>query len=280
MAVAGNELCGSIGGGVMEVTLVERGRSMLSASNTPLIVDQVHRENSPSASGMICSGEQTVILKVLTTDDVANVDRIVSSLETRDGSRLSLTSDDIYVLPPEGGTQSDSFYFDRRGETDFTYVEQLGKKNDLYIVGGGHCSLALSELMSRMDFQIHIFDDRPELNTIGKNAFADQIEILANYELIGGSIPDGENVYIVVMTLGYKSDELVVRKLIDKDVRYLGVLGSKAKMGTMLKRLRSGGLDTDRLARIRTPIGVPINSHTPEEIAISIAAEIISVKNT
>ncbi|MEO7674261.1 MAG: XdhC family protein, partial [Pyrinomonadaceae bacterium] len=146
--------------------------------------------------------------------------------------------------------------------------------------GGGHCALALSELMSRMDFHISIFDDRPELNTIEKNRFAHTIEIIDGYEAIGKLIPAGSNIYVVVMTLGYASDEVVIRSLIDKDFKYFGVLGSKAKMAVLLKALENEGSPVQRLARIHSPIGFPINSHSPEEIAVSIAAEIISVKNS
>ena len=81
------------------------------------------------------------------------------------------------------------------------------------------------------------------------------------------------------MTLGYVSDAVVIRQLADRDFKYFGVLGSRAKMGTLMKELRSEGIEEQRLSRIRTPIGLPINSRTPEEIAISIAAEIIAVKN-
>ena len=82
------------------------------------------------------------------------------------------------------------------------------------------------------------------------------------------------------MTLGYKSDEIVIRSLFEKDFKYFGVLGSKAKMKTLLTSLAKQGFPAERLKQIRTPIGLPINSRTPEEIAISIAAEIISVKNS
>ena len=146
-------------------------------------------------------------------------------------------------------------------------------------MGGGHCALALSELMSRLDFHIRIFDDRPELNTLDKNEFADEVTIIESYEKIDDYIVSCGDAYVVVMTLGYDLDAVVIRQLIDRDFKYFGVLGSKAKMATLMKQLRSEGIEEQRLSRIRTPIGLPINSRTPDEIAISIAAEIIAVKN-
>ena len=130
-----------------------------------------------------------------------------------------------------------------------------------------------------MDFRISIFDDRPELNTVDKNRFADRIEIIKTYETIDEYIPSGPNAYVVVMTLGYAFDEIVIERLAGRDFKYFGVLGSSAKMTTLMRELKTEGFDEAKFARIRTPIGLPINSRTPEEIAVSIAAEIIAVKN-
>ena len=286
MAIAAGELVGSIGGGVMEVSLVEESRRFLRDAETQgrgdagRLSEQVHRENSPHASGMICSGKQTVIFKLLTPSNAGTVEAIAESLKTRRPDRLVIAPSEFKIGPSEGGTQNDDdFTFDKLSDTEFLYTERLGFKNDLYIIGGGHCALALSELMSKMDFHISLFDDRPDLNTIDKNRFAHEINILSDYDTIGDHVPAGESSYVVVMTLGYVSDERVIRALIDKEFKYFGVLGSSAKMSVMLRKLVKEGLPAEKLDRIRTPIGLPIQSRTPEEIAVSIAAEIISVKN-
>jgi xanthine dehydrogenase accessory factor len=267
----------------MEVSLVEQSRSILkppaaAGSVNSSVQEQVHRKDVPNSSGMICSGKQTVIFRSLAPENAVTVDSIIEALTNRIPSFLTMTPGRFY-LKPTGGTGSADFNFERLSDTDFEYTERLGHKNDLYIVGGGHCALALSELMSKMDFHISIFDDRPDLNTVEKNRFAHKIEIIDRYEQIAGLIEEGPNIFVVVMTLGYKSDAVVMRQLIDKDFKYLGVLGSKSKMAALMKELKGEGFPADRLSRIRTPIGLPINSRTPEEIAVSIAAEIIGVKN-
>jgi xanthine dehydrogenase accessory factor len=288
MAVAEDgRLAGSIGGGVMEVNLVEQSRAILSESRrvgtgdglTPAIREQVHRKNVPNSSGMICSGKQTVVFKLLTPDDAIPVREVIAGIKKRDGSILNIDPKTFEVRPAEAGTQNIDFEFARRSDTDFEYRERLGAKNDLIIIGGGHCAFALSELMSKMDFYIRLFDDRPQLNTIEKNKFADEINLVESYERIGDHIESNRRAYVVVMTLGYKTDKIVMQQLIDKDFKYFGVLGSEAKMATVLRDLENEGLDKKSLDRIRTPIGLPINSHSPEEIAVSIAAEIIAVKN-
>jgi xanthine dehydrogenase accessory factor len=269
------ELIGSIGGGVMEVGLVEKARAMLASGATDThLSEQVHRRNALHPSGMICSGQQTVILKHLPPEMIDEVLRCGES-----PSVLAVTSD-TFAIAPAQETSNRGIHFEQTTSGDFLYREHMTAVADLYIVGGGHCALALSDLMSKMDFRIHIFDDRPDLNTLQKNHFADEIVIIESYEKIGEAISSDPDAYVVIMTLGYKMDALVIRQLADRDFKYFGVLGSKAKMATLLKELRSEGVDSHHLDRIHAPIGIPINSRSPEEIAVSIAAEIISVKNS
>ncbi len=291
MVVAKDDLAGSIGGGLMEVALVElakvkrqkaKGKNKSEIPNPKSqIVEQVHRKNSPDSSGMICSGRQTVIIFELNSSHLNDIEKTIAALENRQPRRLKISDLRFQIsnLPSEDGTQNEDFRFERTGENEFVYEERLGFKNKLFIVGGGHCALALSEIMSKMDFHIALFDDRADPNTLLKNEFVDEKRIIESYEKIGDFIESGNNIYVVVMTLGYKFDEIVIRKLFDKEFKYFGVLGSKAKMKTLLKNLEKEGFDKEKLAQIRTPIGVKINSRTPPEIAVSIAAEIIAVKN-
>lgn len=279
------ELAGSIGGGVMEVNRVEEARSLLSepgevatAFRNAGLRRLVHQKNSPNASGMICSGRQTVIFRRLDSRHLSVVESIIAALEEAEPQMLSITPSEFTTGPSRGDLARHSFR--SVSDEEFLYRERLGVTDNLYIVGGGHCALALSELMSRLGFYISIFDDRPDLNTIEKNEFADSVSIIDSYDAIGGRIPSGDAAYVVVMTLGYGSDAVVIRQLIDHDLEYFGVLGSKAKIATLMRELENEGYAKDRLARIHTPIGLPINSRTPEEIAVSIAAEIIAVRNS
>lgn len=274
LAVAADgELFGSIGGGVMEVSLVEQAKKWTGKAD---VLEQVHRKSVPNSSGMICSGRQTVIFVPLGPSDLPTVEKATAQIVSGTRGRLTISSAGIEVSLDKIGTER--FRFERHG-TDFVYEEMLGESPRLFIIGGGHCALALSEIASKVGFHISIFDDRPDLNTIAKNRFADEVTIVGSYEEIADHIPTGPDVYVVVMTLGYASDAVVIRRLIGHDVQYFGVLGSKAKMAVLMRELTDDGFAEKDLGRIRTPIGLPIRSRTPEEIAVSIVAEIISVKN-
>ncbi len=281
MAVTENgELCGSIGGGVMEVKLVELAKVKSKKAKGKIgaeIIEQVHQKNVADSSGMICSGRQTVLIKHLARGELEIVHQIIESLEGGVSKAFEISDSRFQII--ENTIDNSPSYFSKTTETEFIYQERLGYQHKLFIIGGGHCALALSEQMSRLGFYISIFDDRPDLNTLEKNKFADRVALIKSYDEIADHIPNNEDLYVVVMTLGYASDEVVIRKLIDHDFRYFGVLGSNAKMKTLFTELKREGYSKDKLSTLRTPVGLPINSRTPEEIAVSIAAEIISVKN-
>ena len=99
------------------------------------------------------------------------------------------------------------------------------------------------------------------------------------FEQIDHYIPEGNDVYVVIMSFGYRTDDVIIRKLIDKNFKYIGVLGSKEKIATLFSKMVEDGFDKDRIARVYAPIGIDIKSETTQEIAISVAAQLIRVKN-
>ncbi len=288
-------LFGSIGGGVMEVNLVETAKEFLTLKEDEAVrkyghprlfgLSQVHRKDRPNSSGMICNGQQRLIFFKIEPSDIDDLKSIQLGLTKSHKGILEIGHCGLKVFTPETEyfdevwSSMDQFYFIQK-EKKLEYREKIGYKNNLFIIGGGHCALALSELMSKMDFYITVFDDRPNLNTLEKNKFANKVEIIESYTQMSELIHSDKEAYVVVMTLGYKFDEIVIRQLFDKNFKYFGVLGSKSKMRTLLGNLEKEGFDKKRLGKIQTPIGLPIKSQTPEEIAVSIAAEIIFVKNS
>ena len=278
MAVAEDEIIGSIGGGLMEINLVESARRLLrNEEKNNFIKQQVHRKKSPDTSGMICSGGQAIIFFKLSQNNLPTIRKVIRALKKHLPAVLQISNLKFQIA--EDLSNNFDFQFEQTDASAFLFQEKLGFKNRLFIIGGGHCALALSDLMSKMDFYITLFDDRPNLNTLEKNKFVHAKQIVESYVQIDEFIPSGANHYVVVMTLGYKTDEIVIRRLLDKKFKYFGVLGSRAKMATLLKNLKREGFPEEKLSRIHTPIGLQINSQTPEEIAVSIAAEIIAVKN-
>lgn len=279
MAVnAKGQMEGSIGGGIMEHKFVEMAKDKLKElSKESTIRKQLHDKSAArNQSGMICSGEQTIWLYTVQITDVIDIENMISSLQHNKNGTLVLSPKGIRFIPttPEKDI-SYTFYT----EDNWLYKEKTGYKNQLYIIGGGHCALALSRMMKGMDFYIRVYDDRIELKTMLENDSAHEKHFVNSYADLPDLIDSGENHYVVIMTFGYRSDDIALRALIDKSFKFIGLLGSKTKIEKMFDEYRLEGINEELLQRIHTPIGLPIKSQTPEEIAVSIAAQIIEEKN-
>src|SRR5207248_7344339 len=120
-----------------------------------------------------------------------------------------------------------------------------------------------------MDFQIHVYDEREDLNTLKANSYAHTIQSRSDYSKLREMIPAGKNHYVVIMTFGYRSDDIVMRALLGNEYKYLGMLGSKKKIEKMFAVYRAEGISEEKLKKIHAPIGIEIKSQTPEEIAVS-----------
>ena len=279
MAVtASGEMIGSIGGGMMEHKLVELAKTRFNTnSNESVYHKQIHDKTAAkNQSGMICSGEQSVFMQLLDETDVSTVNEIVQSLQSNRNGTLQIEPSGIrfsYTIP------ATDFKFDFKSETAFSYLEKTGFREHLFIVGGGHCALAFSQLMRGLDFKIHLIEERPQLNTLLKNEFAHEVIIVNDYSETGIHIPDGASNYVVLMTFGYRTDAIAIRTLQQKKLAYLGMLGSRNKINTLFKEMEAEDVLAKFVTPVHAPVGLPIKSRTPEEIAISIAAEIIQVKN-
>jgi xanthine dehydrogenase accessory factor len=277
MAVTANSMAGSIGGGIMEHKFVELARALLAeAGSAPVLRRQIHRKEAPAdRSGMICSGEQQLLVYPLSEADLPAVLHIVDLLPQAGTSRLRLSAAGLSVTADAAPEPHYTF----RDGSDWAYSEKLGFRDQATIVGGGHVALALSRVLAALDFDLTVLDDRPNLNTHQHNPYA-HTKRTVTYEQLPQEIPAGPHQYVILMTFGYRSDLVALRALLHHPVRYLGVMGSQAKITELLVTLRAEGVAEETLARVHAPIGLPINSRTPEEIAISIAAELIRERNS
>jgi xanthine dehydrogenase accessory factor len=188
-------------------------------------------------------------------------------------------------LSPEGIALQETVHPEKqhslqfRSQEDWLYIEKINRRPVIHIIGGGHVSLAFSELMSHLGFYCKVYDDRPALNTLVQNSFANEKFIIPGYEQLGEYIGEGTDELAVIMTIGYRTDKLALKQLLDKGFFYLGMLGSEKKVETIFSELRSEGVQEELLKKVFAPVGIFINSKTPREIAVSIAAEIIRERN-
>jgi xanthine dehydrogenase accessory factor len=163
------------------------------------------------------------------------------------------------------------------GQMD-VYIEPIEPSPELYVIGAGHVGYHLARQAADVGFRVHVVDDRE------KFANAERFPMAA--EVVTADIPtwiDGANLpphaYVVVVTRGHNNDLDAVRALAPRDLRYLGLIGSRAKVARIYDALIEESMPADLLRQIHAPIGLDIGAVTPQEIAVSILAELIAVKH-
>jgi len=267
---------GSFGGGIMEYQFVEKIKKSLKTDKLEIIFKrQVHQGAAKDSSGMICSGEQTVVFHPLDKKHLLIINTIITSLENNEKGLLKLSNT---AFSFSNGLMKEQFDYQFKTTVNWEYTEQIGYKAIFYIFGGGHVSLATSKIMKMLGFYVIVFDNRKNINTLEENNFVDEKHII-NYAEIEKYIPKNEQNYITIMTSKFIEDKLILSQLIKNKHQFLGVLGSETKIDTMFKMMLEEGFSKENLDVVYAPIGLPIKSQTPDEIAISIAAQIIKVKN-
>ena len=147
----------------------------------------------------------------------------------------------------------------------------------LLIVGAGHVGKALAIIGDMCGFSVEIIDDRPEFANAERFPEADRITCGRFDEVLDG-YPIDSNTYVVCVTRGHKHDETSLRLVSPSEAAYIGMIGSKRRVGAVLQHLIEDGIDPRAVERVHTPIGLDIGAETPEEIAVSIMAEIIRAR--
>ena len=163
------------------------------------------------------------------------------------------------------------------GGTLEIFLEPILPTPYLYIFGAGHVSLALSKVATQAGFSTIVIDDRDTY--ANKERFPEAVEIYADdYEKVFERLSPNSSSYIIAVTRGHRDDMRVLRWAAGTEARYVGMIGSKRKVIEIVKFLKSEGVPAAQLARVHSPIGIEIGAVTPEEIAISIVAELIAVR--
>jgi xanthine dehydrogenase accessory factor len=164
------------------------------------------------------------------------------------------------------------------GGTVEVYVEPMIPSPLLVIIGGGHVGKAVAHLAKWSGFRVAISDDRPEFCTQEANPDGDEFFPYPMAEL-PAHLKINPQTYLVLTTRGSPLDVAGIPALLDKPFAYLGLIGSRRRWLTTKKALLDNGVAEDQVARVHSPLGLELNAETPEEIAISIMAEIIMIKN-
>jgi xanthine dehydrogenase accessory factor len=163
------------------------------------------------------------------------------------------------------------------GGTLDIFIEPVLPVSTLYIFGAGHVAWSLYKVARIAGFDVVVTDDREAY--ANRERFPEARDVYADeYERVVAQLAPNESSYIVIVTRGHRDDMRVLRWAADTPARYIGMIGSQRKVITTCKELEKEGIAGEKLARVYAPVGIDIGAITPEEIAISIVAEMIALR--
>lgn len=287
-------VAGTVGGGAVEyeaeriaVESIDRGECSLREFS--LTKEEI------AGLGMVCGGAVTLYFQVLRGGDeeaanlAARIERLLDAGERGwlvltmtgyDAGRtevISAAENPERFARLEELAKGQDLFEDEKGQS--CYAELLGWGGTVYVFGGGHVARELIPVLAHIGFRCVVLEDRPEFASTSLFPDARRVILTQFDEILRVIAPAAED-YAVVMTRGHQHDYLVQRELLNTPVGYIGVMGSKSKKAYVFGKLRADGFTEADITRITTPIGLSIGAETPEEIAVSIAAQLIERRAT
>jgi xanthine/CO dehydrogenase XdhC/CoxF family maturation factor len=164
-------------------------------------------------------------------------------------------------------------------EDNYTFLESVVPLPQLIIAGAGHVGKALAHMGKLLDFEVTVWDDRPEFANKENLPAADNI-LCGEMEKALGEIVPSRDTFIVIVTRGHKNDSEVLKHFIRSSAGYIGMMGSRKKVLQVRGHfLKNGWATAEQWEKVYTPIGLPIHSKTVQEIAVSIAAQLVQVRS-
>jgi xanthine dehydrogenase accessory factor len=157
------------------------------------------------------------------------------------------------------------------------YIDPIIPVPAVFIFGGGHISVSVSKISAMSGFQVTVIDDRPEFANQERFPEAGQV-IAEKFSTAFPRLQVTRSSYLVIVTRGHADDQQVLEWALTTEAGYIGMIGSKRKIGTLYRNLEEKGIAREKLLRVHAPIGLDIGALTPEEIAVSIVAQMIQFR--
>lgn len=155
--------------------------------------------------------------------------------------------------------------------------EPLLPPDRLLVIGAGHIAVPLHEIGKILGFEVIVVDDREDYATAERFPHADEVHCIS-FRTVPAQLAIDRTTYLVLVTRAHEHDEEVLSQVADSPAPYIGMIGSKRRVLTVYRRLLEEGITPEQLGRVYAPVGLAINARTPQEIAVAVMAEIVSVK--
>jgi xanthine dehydrogenase accessory factor len=158
-------------------------------------------------------------------------------------------------------------------------VDPIKRLQTLYLIGAGHVASPTAQIAAMVGFQVVVLDDRADFANKQRFPDAEQIEIIKDYKRVFREFDLDDDSCVVIMTRGHAYDRVALEQALKTTAGYIGMISSRQKRESVYRTLLTKGATRQQLARVHSPIGIDIGSETPEEIAVSIVAELIKVRS-
>ena len=287
-------LIGTIGGGELEGKCIARAGELLTSEAGHDLLRFSLNAGEAAAAGMICGGNVQILLQRLEPEagmlDLfrglrqafeAGMAPVLLTLMPVEGAPRLLVHIPGDAAAPDLAPELHDEVLRRVGRSDMpytvtsaagtVYAEPLVRPLRLHLAGAGHVALATAHLAGFLGYEVIVIDDRPEFASRERFPLASEVRICPFDDCLG-RLTAGD--YVVIVTRGHLYDQEVLVQALRSGAGYIGMIGSRRKREAIYTALGEQGFGKADLARVHSPIGLPIGGESPEEIALSIMAEI------
>jgi xanthine dehydrogenase accessory factor len=298
-------ICGTIGGGALEGSVMSKASDVFKEKKAR--VEEYHlNKNDLNSLGMICGGDLEVLIDYIDPADPEYLKMYRTLLDLYNKAKTSylvtlIPSDEKdyntkkqFIMLEDGTipgcsaagigdfkffiSKGVSYKVARYAENKRAILEAINIPHRVYIFGAGHVGEKLGWILDFVDFPVTVLDDRPEFASKERFPYAN-VRVMENFEKSFDVLDIDRYSFIVIVTRGHVHDGTVLGLALKTNAGYIGMIGSRRKRDGIYQRLLNSGYTKDDLDRVHAPIGIPIGDETPEEIAVSIAAQLIKVRS-
>jgi xanthine dehydrogenase accessory factor len=298
---------GTIGGSLIEATAITESQKVFTAAQSRTIEFELTGKDA-SSPGMICGGKAELLLDYLPPTEANKefargwhegtlsgndfyflthlrntryaIDVLGHAILHPDGDihgNTSLTASDIESLKPELHNISATMVFSVKDTR--VLVDRICKLKTMYCFGAGHVAVPTAHIAALAGFRVVVLDDRPEYANVERFPEAGEIHVIDNFNHAMDGLEIDADSFIVILTRGHQYDREVLEQALKTSAGYIGMISSRRKREAIYEALMADGVKKEDLEKVHSPIGLDIGGETPEEIAVSIVAELISERS-
>jgi len=301
MMIGADGYVGTIGGGRIEASVMETAREMLIKPGAVTMSFDLTSEIA-DAMDMVCGGKLEILIDSIAPDETNRLffSSLLQMLDQRQKglmvtellesgvlqvNRAVLREDGVVIGTPDLEMEIDSIpkkllapiliqSGDRR-----LFIEPVMAPGTVYLFGAGHVSLQTAILAKRVGFEVVVLDDRVEFANTSRFSDADDVRVPASFEIAFEGLEIHADSYLVILTRGHLHDKTVLQQALKTPAGYIGMIGSRKKRDAIYQALENEGFTAKDFQKVHCPIGLSIGAQTPEEIAVSIVAELIHARS-